>query len=172
MSKNSAITKSNSGPSYGGDLSSESAAKAYKEVAKAYDLRRRPFAVLQRIARAFLKWDDNADKAVRRELQNFASMKLSEENTSWFAEKAFRECFLRALTASTENDPSRPENVDREDGAYSEKQAAGYASNLMVRSAFYDAVAIGASDEKIKRVLGALDEIGDEEPLKAGWQSK
>ena len=100
--KNSTITKSNTGPSYGGNLSSEAAAKAYKEVAKAYDLRRRPFAVLQRIARAFLKWDDTADKSVRRELQNFASMKLSEENTSWFAEKAFRECFLRALTSSTE----------------------------------------------------------------------
>ena len=42
----------------------------------------------------------------------------------------------------------------------------------MVRNAFYEAVAIGASDEKVKRVLGALDEIGDEEPLKSGWQGK
>ena len=100
--KNSTITKSIRRPSYGGNLSSESAAKAYKEVAKAFDLRRRPFAVLQRIARAFLKWDDTADKAVRRELQNFASMKLSEVNTSWFTEQAFRECFLRALTSSSE----------------------------------------------------------------------
>lgn len=166
------VTKSHSGPAYGGNLSSEAAAKAYKEVATASDLRRRPFAVLQRIARAFLKWDDTADKSVRRELQNFASMRLSEENTSWFAEKAFRECFIRALHASAENDPARPENVDSEDGAYSEKQSAAHAENSMVRTAFYDAVAIGASDEKIKRVLGALDEIGDEKPLKAGWQGK
>jgi hypothetical protein len=166
--KNSAITKSHTGPDYGG---SEAASKAYKEVAKAYDLRRRPFAVLQRIARAFLKWDDTSEKSVRRELQNFASMKLSEENTSWFAEKAFRECFLRALIASSDNDPHRPENVDRGDGPYSEKQAAAYASSLMVRNAFHEAVAIGASDEKIKRVLGALDEIKDE-VVKSGWQGK
>ena len=169
--KNSTITKSTHTP-YGGNLSAESAAKAYKEVAKAFDLRRRPFAVLQRIARAFLKWDDTADKSVRRELQNFASMKLSEVSTSWFTEQAFRECFIRALRSSSDNDPKRPENVDQEDGPYSEKQAAAFAENLMVRNAFYEAVAIGASDEKVKRVLGALDEIGDEEPLKSGWQGK
>ena len=169
--KTSAITKSNTGPSYGSDLSSAAAAKAYKEVVRAGDLRRRPFAVLQRIARAFLKWDDSADKAVRRALQNFASMKLTEENTTWFSEQAFRECFIRALAASADNDPQKPENVDREDGAYSEKQSEAYASNSMVRAAFYEAVAIGASDEKVERVLGALDEIKDE-PVKAGWQGK
>lgn len=166
--KTSAVTKSNGGPDYGGK---DAAAKAYKEVASAADLKRRPFAVLQRIARAFLKWDGTADKSVRRELQNFASMKLTEENTTWFAEQAFRECFLRALTSSAENDPQRPENQDREDGPYSEKQATAHAENYMVRTAFYQATAIGASEEQVAHVLGALDEIGDE-PVKHGWQGK
>ena len=66
--------------------------------------------------------DNFAEEDVR--LDTFRRMSLSPDNISWFSEKAFRETFIRAINSSAENDKTRPENIDREDGAYSEKAAA------------------------------------------------
>lgn len=101
---------------------------------------------LQRIAKAFLKFDKWADKTERSDLQRFASMPLTAENCSWPTECAFRESFGRVIVSSAENDR-------RSDGESHDHQEA--------RSAFLAAVAQGASADKVKRVTTALDKIAE-----------
>lgn len=100
---------------------------------------------LQRIAKAYLKWDKSADKTERKDLQRFASMSLTAENCSWQTEQAFRDAFHRVLVSSAENDRN--------------KEGEGNPQHSAVRAAFYAAISNGASESDVKQVTSALDEI-------------
>src|SRR5262245_25024453 len=77
---------------------------AYAELSTAAERKQSPLASLQKVARAFLKWDDSAGKAERRELQTFADMPLNSNNVTWPTEQAFRGAFRRALTSAADNE--------------------------------------------------------------------
>jgi hypothetical protein len=131
---------------------------AYTKLSSADDRKQSVVATLQKLARAFLKWDDDADKAVRRELQNFADMSLSEEAVSWYSEQAFRNCFVRALVSADMKDPARPENSggQSKDGEYMGSDSADeWAKNVKVRTAFREAIGTQASDERVQAALRA-----------------
>jgi len=130
---------------------------AYARVSTSEDRKQSTVATLQKLARAFLKWDDDADKKVRRELQNFADMSLTEEATSWYSEQAMRDCFVRALVSAADNDESRPE---KSDGDYMGSDAADeWAENYKVRAAFCLAMKSAgtlANDSAIQAALAAV----------------
>ncbi len=72
--------------------------------------------ILQKLARAFLKWDSTASKAARKDLQNFADMPLTMENVTWMTERSFIDSFRRALVDSAQHDDRGGEYLDEEAG--------------------------------------------------------
>jgi hypothetical protein len=131
---------------------------AYAEVSSAADRKRGPFGVLQKLERAFLRWDDGtADKAVTRELRNHATMPLSEDNCTWPNLLASRECLGRAINSSHENDPNRPDRETPRDAerVYGEKNAGAYEAREKVRALFRDAMPDGARDEAVAAAIKA-----------------
>src|SRR5262245_44690854 len=118
---------------------------SYQDVTKSARAKDAAFAVLQRIARAYLKWDKYAAKQDRNDLKRFADMPLSDDNCTWFTEQAFRDMFRIVFTSSMQGEQDRNGSIEGE--------------NQYVRTAFAQAIQIGASDYDVKQVLSALDEV-------------
>ena len=114
-----------------------------------------PWGDLVRLGKAYLGWDKSALQADRRELQNFVSLRATAENVNWQNESAFRDVFRRVIIGSIENDPARPDKMDREDGPYSDEMPAKFARNTAVRQAFMAAISQGATEEVISAALAA-----------------
>ena len=112
-----------------------------------------PFGDLQKLAKSFLGWDKTGEKSVRRELQNFVSLRMTADNTSWVNESAFREVFRAALSSSSDNDPANPDRMKTEDGPYSEEDFPKFERNKRIRYTYLLAISQGASDEDIKAAL-------------------
>ena len=83
------------------------AKKAYAQVTTADDRRSGPWGDMQKLAKAFLKWDKTAKAADRRELQNFVSLRMTSENVTWGNEVAFRDTFRRVIASSNQYYPAR-----------------------------------------------------------------
>lgn len=103
---------------------------------------------LQRLARAFLKWDKTAEKAPRRDLQRFATMSLTEENCSWQTTVSFQDAFASALASSAQND--KPEAGELYDSETKE------AANQKIRAAFAEAISADATADTIKRAMDSV----------------
>lgn len=132
---------------YDDDLRSD-VGKSYANVAASGQSKVSGVGTLQRLARAFLKWDKKADKDVRRELHRYASLSLTQENCSWGTAQSFREVFIRALISAAQN------NSDPED--YLESRGANPYRNPEIRALFNEAIAEGASDGLVQHTLEAV----------------
>src|SRR5262245_13493877 len=131
-----------------GDYVAQDTRGAYAELSTAAKRKQSPLASLQKVAHAFLNWDDSAGAAERRELQTFADMPLNSNNVTWPTEPAFRGAFRRALTAAAADNETEGKKFE--------------PRNMAIRAAFFRAIAGGAAETDIKAVTGDLSEINDE----------
>jgi len=126
---------------------------SYAKLQDADDRRAGPWGDLQKLAKAFLKWDKTAKAADRRELQNFVSLRLTSENATWPNEQAFRDTFRRVIQSSNQYDPARQDGGTPADAGEVYDNGDGRARSKAVRAAFMAAISQGASDEIISAAL-------------------
>jgi hypothetical protein len=151
--KSSVVTKSNSGPDYGAEITA-TARKAHEDVTASARSKSAEIGTLQTFAREFLRWDKSASKQARKALERFASMPRSDENCTAINAYAFRDAFWSTIDSSAEEDSTRPENAS--DDPYSEDKEIAWRRNQQVRQAFRKAVSNGASQHDTDEMLEAI----------------
>ena len=152
--------------------------RAYSQITSSADRKAGSTGVLMRIAKTYLKWDDQPrdSKRARNALKQLTGVPLSQENCTEFFNSSLRLAIIECLNESAQADmlaeAQEVDGADTDDNTYmsrTKKGASDFQTNERVRMAFRAACRTDANEDDVKRVLKAARDV---EKLEAGERAK